>query len=362
MDRRIRIAGIVGAVVVSIVILTSPSPGIPLPDPKTSLDVGNSAVAVLATDLDEPRAIAVQGSKIFIAEKSGTIRLVEEGVLIERPIVTLRTAKAHDGGFIGIAIHPQFADNGLLYAYTTYHEEAQLWNRLVQVTVEGQRASDISTLLDGIPGGDFSNGGALAFGPDGKLYVGTGATSETLRLSQDPDSLAGKILRLNDDGSIPQDNPISDSAVYAIGFHDPVGLDWNSESVLIVADAGSTKNDEINIVEPGSNHGWPDEQCSGSIHVGAVMCFDPGLGLGGIAVYEGQALGYSGTLIAASLRANGIYSLDLEENTQETVLGGLGRIRDVAVSPDGTIYAITSNTDNRGFSDSGDDRLLQVLR
>lgn len=362
MDTRIRIAGIVGAIIVSIVILTSPSPGIPLPEPSTSLNAGNDFVIVLVTDLDEPRAIATHGSQIFIAEKSGVIRLVDDGNLLDRPLVTLRAARAHDGGLVGIALHPEFDDNQLLYAYMTYHKDGKLWNRVMQIHVNGQRADDIGTIFDKIPGADFSNGGAIAFGPDGKLYVGTGATSETSRLAQDPDSLAGKILRLDDDGTIPKDNPRLGSAVYATGFHDPVGIDWDFEDRLIIADAGSTKNDEINIVEAGANYGWPDEQCLGQTYVSAVMCFDPSLGPGGITVYSGEILAPHGSLIVGSLRANGIYTLDLKENTQDAILGGLGRIRDVVSLPDGTIYAITSNTDNRGFPNSSDDLLLQVLK
>ncbi len=362
MDTRLRIAGIAGAVIVSIVILTSPSPGIQLPEPSTSLDAGNDAVAVLASDLDEPRAIAVYGPQVFVALKSGMILVLDEGVLLETPLVTLRAADAHDGGLVGIALHPDFDHRQALYAYMTYHEGGQLWNRVMEIHINGSRAEDIITILDSIPGADFSNGGAIAFGPDGKLYVGTGATSETSRLSQDADSLAGKILRINDDGTIPRDNPVPGSAIYASGLHDPVGMDWDADGRLVVADAGSTKNDEINIIEAGANYGWPDEQCSGAKHTGAVMCFDPGLGFGGIASYPGGVLARDGSLIVASLRAHGIYALDPESGSQDIVLGGLGRIRDVTVSPDGSIYAITSNTDNRGFGGPGDDRLLQVLR
>lgn len=362
MDTRLRVAGIAGAIIVSGIILLSPSPGVPLPDPATTQDGGNDAVIVLATGLDEPRAITIHGTKIFVAEKSGAIRLVSGGELLERPIVRLRAANAHDGGLVGLAVHPEFAENHILYAYLTYEEDGRLWNRVMWVHSDGDRASDAGTILDRIPGSDFSNGGAIAFGPDGKLYVGTGATSDSLRLSQDPESLAGKILRINDNGTIPADNPTTGSAVYAIGFRNPQGIDWDADGNLIVADVGPTKNDEINIVSPGTNYGWPDEQCSGMMHVGSVACFDPGLGPGGIAVYSGGALAPTGSVVIASLQANGIYSLSLDDGSQDSILGGLGRMRDVVASPDGSIYAITSNTDNRGFASEGDDRLLQVVR
>ena len=337
----------------------------PLPEPTTTPERGSEAVAVLATGLDEPRAIAVHGSSVFIAEKSGAIRLVEDGKLLERPVIRLRAAEAHDGGLVGLAAHPEFGSSPLLYAYMTYEDGGQLWNRIMWVRVEGARASGAGTLVERIPGSDFSNGGAMAFGPDGRLYVGTGSTSDLLRLSQDQDSLAGKILRFNEDGSVPADNPTPGSAVYASGFRDPQGLDWDSGGRLIVADAGPAKNDEISIVGAGSNHGWPDRQCSAgggeAGYADPLVCFDPGIGPGGIAVYRGGALGPADRVIVASLRASGIYSLNVDNAAQESILVGLGRIRDVAESG-GAVYAITSNTDIRGFAGEGDDRLLKVVR
>ena len=362
MDKRLRIAGITAAVIMSIVILLSPSSSIPIPEPSTRLSAGSEAVIVLATNLDEPRSIAIHDSYIFVAEKSGAIRLIDNGNLLDEPIITLRAAKAHDGGLVSIITHPNFDDNQMLYAYMTYNDSGKLWNKIMWIHYDSKRATDAGILLDKIPASDFSNGGAMVFGPDGKLYVGTGATSETSRLPQDLESLAGKILRINDDGSTPEDNPTRDSLVYAIGFHDPQGMDWDLEGRLIVADAGSTKNDELDIVNVGQNYGWPDEQCSGPEHVSAIMCFDPGLGLGGIAIYLGDSLAPNGSVIVASLRTSGIYSIELDSKTQTTILVGLGRIRDVATTQDGTIYAITSNTDNRGFANLDDDRLLHVVR
>ena len=362
MDRRLRIAGIAGAVAVSVVILLSPSQGVPLPPPTTTLEEGSDSVVVLASGLDEPRAIAAHAERVFVAERDGAIRVVEDGALLERPLITLRAAGSHDAGLVGLAAHAEQGSGVTLYAYVTYEEAGELWNRVMWIREDDNRASDVGTVIEQIPGSNFSNGGALAVGPDGMLYVGTGSTSDSSGLAQNADSLAGKILRVHPDGSVPDGNPVAGSPVYASGFRDVRGISWDADGRMIVADAGPTKNDELNIVEAGANHGWPEEECAGTSHTGAAACFDPALGIGGIAVYGGGALGEEGRVIVAALRAGTIHAIDLETGEQGTVLGGLGRMRDVAGGPDGALYAITSNTDSGGFADDDDDRLLEVVR
>ncbi len=362
MDRRLRIAGIAGAVAVSAIILLSPSQGVPLPPPTTTLEKGSDYAAVLASGLDEPRAIATHAERIFVAERGGSIRVVEDGALLERPLITLRAAGSHDAGLVGLATHTE-PDGGMtLYAYVTYEEAGELWNRVMWIREDGSRASDVGTVIEQIPGSNFSNGGALAIGPDGMLYIGTGSTSDSSGLAQDAGSLAGKILRVRPDGSVPDGNPVADSPVYASGFRDVRGISWDVDGRMIAADAGPTKNDELNIVEAGANHGWPDEECAGASHTGAAACFDPALGIGGIAVYGGGALGDEGHVMVAALRAGTIHAIDLGTGEQGTVFSGLGRMRDVAGGPDGTLYAITSNTDSGGFADDEDDRLIEVVR
>lgn len=359
MDRRLRIAGIAGALAVSAAILLSPSQGVPLPEPTTTPDAGSGSVAVLATGLDEPRAIAVSGGTVYVAERDGAIRAVEGGELSERALITLRAAGRHDAGLVGLAAHPDPAGGPALYAYVTYEEGGELWNRVMWIRHDGGRAVDVGTVVEAIPASDFANGGAMAFGPDGMLYVGTGSGPGS---QGGGGPLSGKILRVAADGTVPPDNPVPGSAVYASGFRDPRGIAWDGDGRMVVADAGPSKNDEITLVTPGAHHGWPDEVCSGGAHVGAAACFDPALGIGGIAVYGGGPLGAEGTVMAASLRAGTIHAVDLQAGDQGTVLGGLGRMRDVAAAPGGSLYAITSNTDSGGFAGDGDDRLVRVDR
>lgn len=364
LDRRLRIAGIAVAAVAAVVILSSPGAPPPLPDPTTTR-AGNESVEVLATNLDRPRAMAFADGRVYIAERDGRILVLEDGRVLDRPLASFRVPDAFDGGLLGIAAHPDFESNRWLYIYHTYVEDGALWNRLVRITESDGRLSSALTLLEGIPGSEFSNGGPVKFGPDGHLYVATGSVSDSSHLPQDPGSLAGKILRLSDDGSVPQTNPEPGSPVFASGFRNPQGMAWDVAGNFYMADMGPTKGDEINLVLPGRNYGWPEQECAGGPHEDPVLCYDPAIEPGGIAFYRGGIEGLDGRLLMASLRASNLYSLDASDpglHSQEIVLSGVGRIRDVAQGPGGGIYILTSNTDGRGFPSGDDDRLLRILR
>lgn len=362
LDKRLRIAGIAAAALAAAVILSSPGAPPPLPDPTTTR-AGNDSVEVLATGLDKPRALALADGRVYIAERGGRILVLEGGRVLDRPLATLRVPDAFDGGLLGIAAHPEFESNRWLYAYHTYVEDGALWNRVVRITESGNRLSAAETLLDRIPGSEFSNGGAVKFGPDGHLYVATGSVSDSSHLAQDPGSLAGKILRMSDDGSAPETNPSRGSLVFASGFRNPQGMAWDGAGNFYMADAGPTKSDEINLVLPGRDYGWPERECAGGPHEDPLLCYDPAIEPGGIAFYSGGIEGLDGRLLMASLRASNLYSIDPEDpglHSQKIVLSGVGRVRDVAQGPEGEIYVLTSNTDGRGFPSGDDDRLLRI--
>lgn len=384
MDNRIRIAAIAAAVAFSVFVLTSPSKPVPLPlpDPSTTTSAGPSA-AVLATGLDNPRSIAFAGGDVLVAEKGGAVRAVRDGAVLGEPVAVLRTADGFSAGLLGIAAHPDFSASPYVYAYHTYEEGGELFNKVLRLHVQGGRASDADVLVDGIPGSRFSNGGAIAFGPDGLLYVGTGSVSDSLHLAQDPDSLAGKVLRMDGAGGVPDGNPGGGSYVYASGLRDPQGFAWDAGGRMYASDLGPSKNDEIVVVRPGANYGWPEYECSDDHpqgYDGAAACFDPAIEPGGLAVYAAAGSGggggdgsaglliEDGSLLMASTRATGLYRVDLggggdgAQAGQQSILGGLGRIRDVAVGPDGLVYLITSNTDGKGFPDADDDRLVRIER
>jgi glucose/arabinose dehydrogenase len=224
---------------------------------------------------------------------------------------------------------------------------------------------DIKVILDKIPGAKFDNGGVIKFGPDNKLYIGTGdATNENT--AQDLTSLAGKILRLNDDGSIPSDNPFPNSPVYSLGHRNPQGLAWDDKGILYETEEGPTKNDELNKIEKGKNYGWPNQECSGSKeYVDALRCYNISLEPAGIAFYGVGKLNLTNSLVLSTLRGNILYQLPIQNGnitSQKILLDGIGRIREVGIGPDDYLYILTGNTDGQGFPDKKDDKLLRVIK
>ena len=363
MDKKIQIVVIAVAVVFSALVLTSPIDPIPLPVPNPNSE--NDFVTVLAENLDKPRAIAVSNDRVFVTEKDGTIRVIQNNTLLESPLATLRSADVFDGGLLGIALHPNFPSNHHMYVFLTYYEDGDLWNKILRITESENKLQNAEVILDKIPGSSFTNGGFIKFGPDEKLYVGTGTVSDTSHLPQDLDSLSGKILRINDDGTFPDDNPFPNSPIYSLGHRNPQGMTWDDDGNMFVAESGPEKNDEINLILSGKNYGWPEQQCSGNGDFeDALLCYDPSIEPGGILFYSGDLIDFESPFIMASMRAANLYQLDFEEglSSQKSILSGIGRVRDVVQGPDGSLYVITSNTDGKGFPDSMDDKLLRILK
>jgi len=365
MISKFQIVGIARALIFSAIILTSPSNPPPLPEPIID-NTSTSSVEILATNFEKPWSIAFADERIFVSEKSGKIRIVTSSGLLDSPLITLRTPDIFGGGLLGIATHPNFEINHFLYAYYTYEENNILWNKVIRITEENNKAKEITTIIDKIPGSAFSNGGVIKFGPDGKLYIGTGSVSDSSRESQNLDSLIGKILRLNDDGTIPSDNPFKDSFVFTYGHRNPTGFAWNDQDMMYATESGPTKNDEINLILAGSNYGWPNAQCftNDNSFTNPLECFDPGLEPGGIIFYSGDKLNLGNTMILASQKATNLFQVEINDNdvNLERILSGVGRIRDVAQGPDGYVYIITTNTDGKAFPAVDDDKLLRILK
>ena len=363
MDKKIQIVSIVLAVAFSAYVLSSPTDPISLPEPNTNSE--NDFVSILAKNLDNPRGIAISDNRIFVTEKDGLIRVIENDVLLESPLATFRPADVFDGGLLGITLHPNFSTNHNIYVFLTYEENGNLWNKILQITESNNKLKNVKTIFDKIPGSSFTNGGFIKFGPDGKLYVGTGVISDSSHLSQDVTSLSGKILRLNDDGSIPDDNPFSNSPVYSLGHRNPQGMTWDNNNNMYVAEFGPEKNDEINLILSGKNYGWPEQQCKGNENYeDAILCYDPSIEPGGILFYSGDRLDFEFPFILASMRAANLYQVDFEEglSSQKSILSGIGRVRDVVQGDDESLYVITSNTDGKGFPDGTDDKLLRIMK
>jgi aldose sugar dehydrogenase len=364
VDKRIRIIGIAAAVAASIIILTSPSNSIVIPPPTTS-PTGTDAVQFVATNLQKPWAMSFGDNKIFFTEKIGKVRVIDNGTLVNESVADLQVADVTDAGLLGITLDPDYEQNHFIYVYYTYQEGNNLWNKVLRITESDDKMVDSKVILDKIPGAEFDDGGVIKFGPDKKLYIGTGDAMDQ-NSAQDLKSLAGKILRLNSDGSIPQDNPFPNSPVYSYGHRDPQGLAWDDKGNLYETEEGPTRNDEINLIKPGQNYGWPIQECSGSQqYQAALVCYNPSIEPAGITYFSSGKLDIKNSLILSTLLGQSLYQLPVQNGTileQNIILDGVGRIRDVSEGPDGYLYILTSNTDGMGFPDQNDDKLLRIVK
>lgn len=373
MERRQLIKLVIpSALVIIVSILTmkfSPSETlVPLPAPVSNLSnlTNSSGVEIIAEGLQAPRSIDIsKDGRIFVSEKRGSIRVVDNGTLLTEPVGDIKAENIGDAGLLSLTLHPNFTQNHLFYVYYTYSNSTGLFNKVLMLTESNNRIIDSKTILDGIPGDEYRDGGRIKFGPDGKLYVSTGDASIP-ELSQDLDSLAGKILRTNEDGTIPQDNPFSNSPLYAYGFRNVQGLAWAPNSgALYSSDQGGAGNDEINLISPGKNYGWPHEECNSSDdddnrYTPPVLCFNPSLEPSGIAFAFSNKLGYQNHLIVATLKGSHLRDIDFDSGSQNTILVGYGRIIDLVESEDGSIFVLTSNTDGRALPQQGDDKILRL--
>lgn len=331
-------------------------------------------VETIAENLDIPWAIAfAPDGRIFVTERTGTLRVIEDGSLQNSPGLKLDVGGA-EGGLLGLALDPNFEQNHHLYLYYTYSEFLSTYNRVSRFTESDNALSGELVLIDKIPGAAIHDGGRIKFGPDGKLYITTGDAANA-SLAQDLNSLAGKILRINPDGTIPDDNPLANSPVYSYGHRNPQGLDWDPLTKILVATEHGPSGergfarDELNIIYPGKNYGWPeitgDEQdpryVSPTFQTGNVAWAPSGA-----AFYDGNKIpNLKGKFLVANLRGTHLHAFEIDTtegkilSEQPLFSGTFGRLRDVHVN-DGYIYLLTSNQDGRGSPAHNDDRILKL--
>jgi glucose/arabinose dehydrogenase len=268
-----------------------------------------------------------------------------------------------EGGLLGIALSPNYESDGYIYAYYTTDTD----NRVTRFRL----GEDPEPILTGIPVLTYHNGGRIAFGPDGNLYVGTGDAGDTSN-SQDLNSLGGKILRVTPDGDVPADNPFSNSPIYSYGHRNVQGLAWDEGGQLYATEFGQNRYDEVNRIQPGGNYGWPAVEGEGGFFASgeyidpiATWATSEASPSGAAILKNGAIPQWEGSFFMAALRGQRLYRLALDPSgtvtEQEELLSGqAGRLRHVVQAPDGSLWVLTSNRDGRGTPIATDDRILRL--
>ncbi|MEM6926580.1 MAG: PQQ-dependent sugar dehydrogenase [Myxococcota bacterium] len=337
-------------------------------------------VEVVASGLTVPWSIDwLPDGAALVTERTGTIRYIgADGTLRAAPLATVPISEGGEGGLLGLAVHPDFATNRWIYLYYTASGPFGVRNLVERWTVSADASSATaeSVILDDIPARQFHNGGRLRFGPDGLLYVGTGDATNP-DSSQDADDLAGKLLRVRDDGSVPDDNPFG-SAAAILGLRNLQAFDFRDDGRIVLADHGPsgdngwTDHDELNVAEIGDNLGWPTiYRCQSRDGLRAPsMTWAVALPPGGGAFVPASAIpAWEGDFVVGVLGFGDdighLHRFTIADDGNVTrsevyLRGQYGRMRDVAVGPDGALYVTTSNCDGRATCPAEGDVVLRI--
>ena len=345
-------------------------------------DGDNVAVTVWTGDLEIPWSLVfLPDGRALVSERPGRIRLLKDGKLTEKSYAVIAVAAVGEGGLMGLALHPDFPAKPFIYAMHTYRRGEELYNRVIRLKDGGDEGVFDKVIIDGIPGGRLHDGGRLAFGPDGMLYITTGETFHAA-LAQDVTSLGGKILRITPEGAVPAHNPFKGSPVYCYGNRNPQGLAWHPKTGKLFesehgpsGEYGHFAHDEINLIGKGGNYGWPEVIGAPGLkaYVDPLIVWKDTTPPSGMTFYRGDLLRHlRNDLFVATLRSQALIRIRLDD-AGERVIGierwfttesgdaRYGRLRDVVEGPDGALYFLTNNRDGRGTPRPGDDRIYRIV-
>ncbi len=369
----------------TIPIPTTAPPPTASPTPTPSPRIGPAVVEnvqLVASGLRAPWAVDLApDGRLFVTERAGRVRVVQLGPgggLRADPWASVPASTSIDGekGLLGIALDPNFASNGFVYLYYSYAASGGVTrNKVVRMRDANDRGVEETIVLDGIPGNNDHDGGRVKFGPDGKLYVTTGDAEDGAN-AQNASSLAGKILRLNKDGSIPSDNPTPGSAVWSLGHRNVQGIAWQPDTgVLYETEHGPSNlfpdccNDEVNLIVAGGNYGWPTVRGT----PGDPRFRDPLIDSGRVETWAPSGAAFAtkpgplrGSFLFATLRGQHLHRVVFGPDGrtvlfQEKLLTNrYGRLRDMFEIASGEFLVLTSNRDGRGVPAADDDRILLV--
>lgn len=314
---------------------------------------------------------------IWFTERGGKIsRLNPETGELFHLITIPGVHEESESGLLGMALHPDFSNTPHVFVAYTYFSEG-IWERIVRYNYNGSVLENQVILLDNIAGSGNHNGSRLVFDNNLKLYVTTGDATNT-STAQDLNSLNGKTLRMNPDGSVPADNPISGSLLWSWGHRNHQGLVIAPDGKMYSSEHGPNNDDELNLIEKGNNYGWPDVHgfcntaseeayCNVNSIIEPLFAWTPTLAVAGIDYYNHDALPeWKNTILVTGLKERELVSLTLSEDGQSITKSSkwfdnvFGRLRDICVSPDGRVFLAVSNLDGRGSPKAGDDRIVQV--
>jgi glucose/arabinose dehydrogenase len=338
-------------------------------------------VETVVSKVEVPWTIAwdPDGRMIF-TERPGRVRVFENGKLRAEPLLTIQDIAARsESGLMGMCIHPNYKENKLLYLAYSYRDSGQQFVKVVRYKNDNTKLVQDKIIIDKIPAAPNHAGTRAAFGPDGKLYITTGDATDWHR-AQQMDSINGKTLRLNDDGTIPRDNPFvgqpnTREEIWSFGHRNAQGLAWQpGTKAMFQTEHGPSGFEglgggacELNRVERAKNYGWPEiyGARTRSGMVSPMVEYSPAAAPGSGMFYSGDKLPmFKGNFFFGALRPGILVRVVLDGSKvvkQEKVITDMGRIREVAQGPDGYLYFSTSNRDGRGRPAGQDDRIMRIV-
>lgn len=341
-------------------------------------DSSDYIIEIVADNLYVPWSIAfTDPGRMLFTERNGSLRIIKNEKLVIEPLKVFEEVSSKgEEGLMGLALDPEYKSNKFIYLSYAYPKDDVLKVKVVRYKDNDTELTDEKIIIDGLPAERYHAGCRLKFGPDGKLYITTGDAGKR-ELAQDVNSLYGKILRLNPDGTVPSDNPFPGNPVWSYGHRNSQGIDWYPGTEIMYSTEhgpsgfdGPGGGDEVNIIVKGGNYGWPvvshKESADGMIS--PVLEYTPAIApAAGMFYRSGKIKQFRDNFFFGCLRGSGIMRVIADENDPRKIISSeklkdvnFGRIREVTEGPDGAIYFSTSNRDGRGTVRDGDDKIYRI--